>query len=264
MSAGSICRFSRVEVMHALLEERMTGLAEHPHRPLAEPKAGRGRQAIACEPCRAGRQARESHVTWLEGPISRNQRQEHHFTRSLPLGQQGRMTAHGEHSMAILRSEDVLENWIEVVPHSSEYAGAYLRGVMKRIDDMQLPIEHREDKAATGFIKSITGGSRSVVSINPTSKALNRLVMLLFAFPVGTSVSIGWFALLQNSGFGKGPGLRLPLIHDMDLFDNVDMRALLTSVHEFAVIPAAEALYGQAQISLDKLNRRSSGMFGIG
>lgn len=189
------------------------------------------------------------------------------------LGQAGQLNvvwliANGSHikwkaRMAIFRGEDVIDEWSAIVPNCSEYAGAYLRGVMKRIDEMQLPIQHKEEKAATGLLKSVTGGSRAVVSINPTSKALNRVTILLYAFPIGTTVTIGWYALSEGSGFGKGPGFRMPFVNDMDLFDRADLQALVTSVHTFAVLPAAEALFDKGQVTLTKLTRATSGMFGI-
>jgi hypothetical protein len=162
--------------------------------------------------------------------------------------------------MAIFKEENVIDRWSEVVPHAEQHAATWLRSVIKRMDEMQLPVTSKEEKVATGFIKSVTGGGRNVVSISPSSKALNRVTILLFAFPIGTTVTIGWFAVGEGN-FGQNAGIRIPIVHDLDVFDQVDLRALLASIHEFAVLPAAEGLFKQAEVDLTQLNRQTKGYF---
>jgi hypothetical protein len=50
----------------------------------------------------------------------------------------------------------------------------------------------------------------------------------------------------------------------MDLFDGADLIAILSSVHQFAVMEALYAIATEVGFDRDRIGRSSAGMFGVG
>lgn len=166
--------------------------------------------------------------------------------------------------MAILKAENVLDEWQEVLPAGADRADEYLKDVWKRVYDLGLPVDIGFEDAALGLVKSAMGQSRQFLVMNPQTKVLNTFRLLHFAFPVGNALTTGWFLAAYSRNLGTTTGLRVPLVHDLDLFTNADLMALLRAIHQWSVLPAFDALAASLQVDLSSINRKSKGLFGIG
>ncbi len=166
--------------------------------------------------------------------------------------------------MAILKAENVIDQWQETLPAGGDQAEHYLTEVWRRAYDMQLPIEIGFEEASTGLLKQATGHSRKFLVMSPQIKTLNVFRFLHYATPMGNALTLGWFATDSNLKMGVSSGLRLPLIHDLDLFSNGDLFGLFSAIHEWAVLPAATALSESLQFGTTSISRKSKGgMFGV-
>lgn len=164
--------------------------------------------------------------------------------------------------MPVLKEEDLLGSENVILYHAAEYAGPWLKKVAEVIQEMELPVDIAEEQASSGLIKALTGGARNVLVVNPKSKALNRYRWLMYAFPIGKNVTLGYYLIGEGTGFGRSAGVRIPILHNADIFDNVDIRALDQSIIEACVIArvAIQKRQGDAYKVLSQVSR----MFGTG
>jgi hypothetical protein len=167
--------------------------------------------------------------------------------------------------MAIIKAESVIDQWQDTLPRGGELSEDFLNDVWKRVYEMGLPVHIGFDEAATGLLKQAMGKSRKFLVMNPQDKTLDVFRLLHYAFPVGNAITFGWFAVDYNRKLGTSTGIRLPLINDLDLFSNADLLGLFSTIHDWAVIPSAQALAQRCQQDPGSIVVKSKGgMFGVG
>lgn len=132
--------------------------------------------------------------------------------------------------MAVIKGEDVITTYSEVVPDAANQAGSYLPWVEGAIKEMQLPVRLGMEQAATGLLKQVMGKSREFLSIAPADKRLDAMRMLHWCMPVGNNLAVGWYVV----------GGRRQVLN-LDLFENADLTALYQAVHQLAVMRSVYA-----------------------
>jgi hypothetical protein len=127
--------------------------------------------------------------------------------------------------VAVIKGEDVITAYSEVIPDAADQAGKYLGWVQGATNEMELPVRMGMQSAATGLLKSVMGKTREFLVIAPEDKKLDALRMLHWCTPVGKNLAVGWYVV-----GGKRSVLGL------DLFQDADLTALYESIHKLAVM----------------------------
>jgi hypothetical protein len=166
--------------------------------------------------------------------------------------------------MAIVKAENVLDQWQETLPSGGDMAQVYMDDVWSRVYEMSLPVDIAYEEASTGLIRQALGQSRKFLVMNPQDKTLNVFRILLYSIPMGNALTVGWFATDYSRKLGTSSGLRVPLINDLDLFANADLMGLFSAIHEWAVLPATVTLAQKFQLETSVTRKSKAGMFGVG
>lgn len=165
--------------------------------------------------------------------------------------------------MAIIKGEDVLDSYQTVVPSAGTYSDAYIRGIAESVRQQQLPLAVSTQQAATGMLRAAMGQTREFLVLTPTAKNLSDFRILHYGVPSGTNLAVGWYLTGPVRGLGSKQ-FRVPVLNDRDLFDTADLVALLTGVHQFAVLEQLYAIADQVHYAQNRLGSKSTGLFGIG
>lgn len=185
--------------------------------------------------------------------------------------------------MAVIRGDDVLDSYQLVIPRAAEYEEDYLNGVWHAGGEHSLPVEAQFMDAATGMIKAALGKTRKFLVHLPERKKLDIFRVLHYSVPVGGALNVGWYLTGRKRAFGTASsvtkllsggkaastmasalsGVRIPVIHNLDLFDNADLHGLLAAIHSFTVLETIERLASKVEFDLTRINRQSTGMFGV-
>lgn len=156
--------------------------------------------------------------------------------------------------MAVIKGEDVITAYSQVIPDAAPKAAQYLGWVQGSTNEMQLPVRMGMQAAATGLLKSVMGKSREFLVIVPDDKKLDALRMLHWCTPTGSNLAVGWYVV-----GGKRSVLSL------DLFQDADLTALYQSIHQLSVMRAiyacVEAVGGDKGRIKDQTG---SGFLGLG
>jgi hypothetical protein len=163
--------------------------------------------------------------------------------------------------VAIVKGQDVAESYQDVIPGAGSLAEAYVHGIAQSIRDQQLPVEMGMQQAATGLLRSVMGKSREFLVVKPTNRALDVFRVLHYGVPSGNNLAAGWFLTGRVKGLGNMQ-FRVPVIHDLDIFDTADLQALVTGIHQFAVIDSLLSIADRVGYDRDRVKRRSVGLFG--
>jgi hypothetical protein len=164
--------------------------------------------------------------------------------------------------MAVIKSDDVVDAYSEVVPGGAAYADQYLPWVQASIQEQQLPVRMQVQETATGLLKSVMGKKRPFLVVQPDSRALDEFRQLNYAVPLGTNLAVGWYLLGRNPEFGKA-SFRIPVIHGMDLFDLADLEALVSTLHQHAVMRTVMHIVEQAGVNPKTIKTQSQGLFNV-
>lgn len=165
--------------------------------------------------------------------------------------------------MAIIKGQDVIDSYQDVIPGAGELAEQYVQGIAQSIQQQQLPVEIGMQQAATGLLRSVMGKSREFLVVKPQNRALDIFRVLHYGVPNGTNLAAGWYLTGRVKGFGNMQ-FRVPVLHDIDIFDNADLQALVTGIHQFAVIDSLLTIADKVGYDRSRVNRKSTGLFGVG
>lgn len=156
--------------------------------------------------------------------------------------------------MAVIKGEDVITSYSEVIPDAASQAGNYLAWVQGATAEMGLPARMGMQQAATGLLKSVMGKSREFLVIVPEVKKLDALRMLHWCTPVGSNLAVGWYVV---------GGRRSVLA--LDLFEDADLTALYESIHKLSVMRAIYACVEAVDGDKSRIKERVGGGFlGLG
>lgn len=156
--------------------------------------------------------------------------------------------------MAVIKGEDVITSYSEVIPDAANQAANYLGWVQGAASEMQLPVKMGMQQAATGLLKSVMGKSREFLAIAPAEKKLDALRMLHWCTPTGNNLAVGWYVV----------GGRRSVLN-LDLFENADLTALYESIHKLGVMRAIYACVDAVGGDKGRIKERTGGGFlGLG
>ncbi|MGI9099451.1 MAG: hypothetical protein ACR2H2_13350 [Solirubrobacteraceae bacterium] len=165
--------------------------------------------------------------------------------------------------MAIIKGQDVIESYQDVIPGAGQLAEQYVQGIAQSVREQELPVEIGVQQASTGLLRSVMGKGREFLVVKPTNRALDVFRILHYGVPNGINLAAGWYLTGRVKGFGTMQ-FRVPVLHDIDIFDNADLQALVTGIHQFAVIDSLLAIADKVGYDRDRVNRKSTGLFGVG
>jgi hypothetical protein len=165
--------------------------------------------------------------------------------------------------MAIIKGQDVIDSYQQVLPGAAGLADHYIGGITESIREQQLPVEISMEQASSGLLRSVMGRTREFLVVKPTNRALDVFRVLHYGVPSGGNLAAGWYLTGRVRGLGSRQ-LRIPVIDDLDIFDNADLQALVTGIHQFAVVDSLLAIADQVGYGKDRVNRKSTGLFGVG
>ena len=152
--------------------------------------------------------------------------------------------------MAVIKFEDVINDYSEVLPDAGGQAENYLGWVQGATTEMQLPVRIGMQSAATGLLKSVMGKSREFLVIVPDSKKLQVYQMLHWCSPAGSNLAVGWYMVGGRRS-----------IASLDLFEISDLTALFESVHKLAVVRAMYAAVEAVGGDKSRVRERVGGGF---
>ena len=164
--------------------------------------------------------------------------------------------------MAIIKSQDVVSSYQEVIPGAGRLAKQYVDGIVQCVREQELPVEIDVQEAATGLLRSVMGKGREFLVIKPTNRALDVFRILHYGVPSGVNLAAGWYLIGRVKGLGTTP-MRVPVLHDIDLFDNADLQALVFSIHQFGVIDSLLSIADRVGYERDRVKRETAGLFGV-
>lgn len=165
--------------------------------------------------------------------------------------------------MAIVKGQDVLDSYLEVLPGSASLADQYIAGISDSIRDQGLPVDMTMQSAATGILRSVMGKSREFLVVKPQNRSLDVFRILHFGVPSGKNLAVGWYLTGRVRGVGQMQ-FRVPVLHDIDIFDSADLQALVTAIHQFAVIDSILVIADKVGLDRERVKRKSTGLFGVG
>jgi len=165
--------------------------------------------------------------------------------------------------LAIVKGQDVIESYQQVLPGAAALAEQYVSGIAQSVREQALPVEITTERAATGLLRSAMGKSRDFLVIKPTNRALDVFRVLHYGVPSGTNLAAGWFLTGRVRGLGQMQ-FRVPVIHDLDIFDTADLQALVVGIHQFAVIESLLTIADRVGFARDRVGVKSTGLFGLG
>lgn len=164
--------------------------------------------------------------------------------------------------MAIIKGQDVLDSYLQLLPGSASLADEYIKGIGESIREQALPVEVTLQSASTGLLRSVMGKSREFLVVKPQNRNLDVFRILHFGVPSGNNLAAGWYLTGRVRGFGQMQ-LRVPVIHDIDVFDSADLQALVAAIHQFAVIDSLLAIADRVGLDRERVHRKSTGLFGV-
>lgn len=142
----------------------------------------------------------------------------------------------------------MLDSYDLVLPDAAERSEGYLRAVAKSVTEQSLPVNMGLEDHSAGWMSALRGGKRQFLAVQPEGRKVAGLKMLHFGFPVGNNLACGWL-LVGNFG-------------NLDLFEFMDLNAMIGSVHNFAVEPAMYEIAQAVSYSTDNIRKRGTGFFG--
>lgn len=184
------------------------------------------------------------------------------------------LSAEGRLGVLNIKLGEVVDRYIQVVPAAGPRADMYVETIAHSIRAQALPVQLSRQEASAGFFRGLKGKTREFLVCVPENPALKDFTVLHFGVPNGNNLAVGWY-LTET---GRGQKTILSAVHpigglasalsdhfrNMDLFDVADLQALLSSMHQFAVMEAVYAIANQVGYDRDRIAGRSVGFFGIG
>lgn len=156
--------------------------------------------------------------------------------------------------MAVIKGEDVITSYSEVIPDAGSQANNYLDWLQGATSEMQLPVRMAMESASTGLLKAVMGKSREFLVITPEDRKLDALRMLHWCTPVGSNMAVGWYIV----------GGRRSVL-SLDLFQDADLTALYESIHKLAVMRALYACVDAVNGDRGRVKERAgAGFLGLG
>lgn len=172
-----------------------------------------------------------------------------------------------------LKKEKLLDSWGVVIEDSAGKQEYLLNLIQWRIEISEIPdISCQMVEASTGLIKRLLGKKRTYLMIQ--NRSLKDYKMYVGARDYGRNLDFSWF-LTVEPGFFKSISSRLitkaltktsnpnALSFALDLFDQQDLRAYVTSVHRCCVKRAVEQLVAELGQQSTNFDWKSKGFLSV-
>lgn len=173
-----------------------------------------------------------------------------------------------------VRARDIVDRYQQVIPGAAKWAASYMAAIENGVVEQQLPVHVSRQDVSAKALGGIRGATREAVVIVPEASAHRAFASYHFGFPIGVHLAIGWYVTEEGSGItsilpqmnyaGAVAAAVQQLLSKMDLFDYADLVAILSSVHQFAVMEAVYKIATEVGFDRERIGHTSSGMFGIG
>jgi hypothetical protein len=150
--------------------------------------------------------------------------------------------------MVSLKDEKVIDSWGMLIEAAGGRQSHLLENIERYLEQAELPdIFWQQVQVMPGMIKGLLGKKRVYLMI--TNGALKDFRMYVGARDYGRHLDVSWFLTLEPgvikralSGIITQGQDHQALTFRMDLFDQQDLRAYVTSVHRFCVRRAVQGL----------------------
>lgn len=167
-----------------------------------------------------------------------------------------------------LNDQKILDQWGVVMECGAGKDTALLQSTQDMLRDSNLPgVAWEKVDAQTGMLRGLFGNKRGYLMI--TCEAVKDYRMYLGARDYGKHLDVSWF-LTVEPGFFKSAFSALlahgnfqALSFNLDVFQNQDLRAYVTSVHRLAVRKAVEQIGAMIGQDTSKFNWQSKGFLGV-
>lgn len=168
-----------------------------------------------------------------------------------------------------LKDEKLLDSWGAVLENAAGYTERLSGRIEEHLKQGELPgVTWRTVEATPGMLKGLLGKKRSYLMV--TSDSLRDYRMYVGARDYGRHLNISWFLTVEPGFFKKAFSSALtqganPLALSflLDLFDQEDLRAYVTSVHRCCVKRAVEGLMEHLGQDTKTFNWQSKGFLEV-
>jgi hypothetical protein len=163
-----------------------------------------------------------------------------------------------------LKDEKLIDSWGVVMESGAGKQEHVLAYTKQRLHSSELPgVQWQDVEVQPGMIKGFFGKRRDYLMV--TCQGLKDYRMYVGARDYGKHLDVSWF-LTVEPGFFKSAfssmlahGNPKALSFALDIFDNQDLRAYVTSVHRCAVRQAVEQVGQELNQDTSGYNWRSKG-----
>jgi hypothetical protein len=170
----------------------------------------------------------------------------------------------------ILTKEQVLDTWSMLIGGAQGRANEILQNTEGAIKNSQAPSITMERKLISpGIIRGLAGAEREFLVVTDEARIkLKPYKAFLNARDYGNNLDVSWY-LTYKPSFWQSLASLLPFInaisetlHDLDLFDQQDLRAYVTVAHH-SMIGSVEKIMLSLNQDPAKIDRKSKGFLGI-
>jgi hypothetical protein len=166
-----------------------------------------------------------------------------------------------------LKDEKILDTWGLVMEGGAGHADTMINCVRELLRNSDLPgIAWENVDAQPGMIKGLFGKRREYLMV--TNESMKDYRMYFGARDYGKHLDVSWFLTVEPRFFKRvfsswATGNRNALSFKLDVFDNQDLRAYVTSVHHCCVKRAVEDVGKQIGEDTSKFNWKSKGFLEV-
>ncbi|HYE75283.1 MAG TPA: hypothetical protein VEF04_18210 [Blastocatellia bacterium] len=168
-----------------------------------------------------------------------------------------------------LKDEKLLESWSVVIEGAAGREGILLDHINRLLGSSELPgVRWQPVEAQPSMLKGFFGKRRNFLMV--TCEGLKDYRMYVGARDYGKHLDFSWFLTIDPGFFKKrlsqaltGGVSSLALSLSLDLFDQQDLRAYVTSVHRCCVKRAVEYFVDELGQDSSKFDWRSKGFLQV-
>jgi hypothetical protein len=169
---------------------------------------------------------------------------------------------------------NVVDRYMQVLPRAAHHAETYLQTIQARIVEQQIAVNVTRQRATASFFGGLAGGdARDVLVTVPLNPELGDYTMYHYGAPSGVNLAVGWCLTQRGSGLKKAGQVHwtgavaaglADLFGALELWEMTELEAMLSGIHQFAVMDAVYYIANDVKFSQDRITTKSAGFFGIG
>ncbi|HHT9134608.1 MAG TPA: hypothetical protein ACFYD2_06880 [Candidatus Avalokitesvara rifleensis] len=191
--------------------------------------------------------------------------------------------------MAVVRSQEIIDSWSVLIENAKGKAESIFKGTEGFITKSKAPnVSMKRKKISPGIFRGLAGAKRDfLVVVENGNRRLKPFQMFIGARDYGNSLDVSWYLTFRPSSWQKLLvfWLRIPILNwlalpfalgggmrsflkegkaglDLDLFDEQDLRAYVTTAHH-CLLKAVDELMEKLHQDPSKIERKSRGFLGI-